>query len=48
MNKGKDTHTLAFWNCKMPDMWSGNVWEQVYQEKKKDGTKYKDFYYYGL
>ncbi|EJG45468.1 site-specific recombinase, resolvase family domain protein [Streptococcus pneumoniae 2070335] len=30
----------------MPDMWSGNVWEQVYQEKK-DGTKYKDFYYYG-
>lgn len=36
VNKGKRyTHTLAFWNCKMPDMWSGNVWKQVYQEKER-------------
>lgn len=36
VNKGKRyTHTHAFWNCKMPDMWSGNVWEQVYQEKER-------------
>ncbi|CAM3452574.1 recombinase zinc beta ribbon domain-containing protein [Pseudostreptobacillus hongkongensis] len=47
MNKGKDTHAHLFSGIVKCPICEVGIFGNKCIKKKKDGTKYKDFYYYG-